>query len=57
MNLNDPMTKPVPTKPILHHIIEYYPNSSIKYMEYNLNENDQLHGLYEAWYQNGQIKI
>jgi antitoxin component YwqK of YwqJK toxin-antitoxin module len=57
MNPNDPKnTKPPTTKP-LKHIIKYYHNSTIKCREYNLNENNQLHGLYESWYQNGQIFI
>jgi antitoxin component YwqK of YwqJK toxin-antitoxin module len=56
MNPNNPITKPSPTKP-LRHFIAYYSNSNIKFCECNLNENDQLHGLYERWYQNGQIWI
>jgi antitoxin component YwqK of YwqJK toxin-antitoxin module len=57
MNPNDPITnRPLPTKP-LRHIINYYPNSNNKHQEYNLNENNQYHGLYELWHPNGQIWI
>jgi antitoxin component YwqK of YwqJK toxin-antitoxin module len=57
MNSNDPTTKPPsPVKP-LKHIIDYHPNSNIKSREYNLNENNQFHGLYERWHPNGRLWI
>jgi antitoxin component YwqK of YwqJK toxin-antitoxin module len=60
MNSNDPTTvkssKPPTIKP-LRHYVEYYFNSNAKYREYNLNESDQWHGLYEAWNPNGQLLI
>jgi antitoxin component YwqK of YwqJK toxin-antitoxin module len=57
MNPNDPkITIPPPTKP-LRHIIKYRPNSNNKYSEYNLNENNQWHGLHEVWHRNGQLWI
>jgi antitoxin component YwqK of YwqJK toxin-antitoxin module len=57
MNPNDPNTNPLPTTKPLRHIIEYHHNSTIKRWEYDLNENDQLHGLYERWHDNGQLWV
>jgi antitoxin component YwqK of YwqJK toxin-antitoxin module len=57
MNPNDPkITIPPPTKP-LRHVIMYYYNTDFKFSEYNLNENDHWHDLYERWYQNGQLWV
>jgi antitoxin component YwqK of YwqJK toxin-antitoxin module len=61
MNPNDPVTikntNPISVKPILRHIIKYYFNTNVKFCEYNLNENNQWHGLYEVWHFNGQLMI
>jgi hypothetical protein len=56
---NDPVAtiNPLPTAKPLKHIIEYYPNSNTKFREYNLNENNQYHGLYKEWNLNNQLWI
>jgi antitoxin component YwqK of YwqJK toxin-antitoxin module len=57
MNLNDPKnTKPPPIKP-LRHKIRYYPNSNNKEEEYDLNENNEMHGIYQIWHRNGRIFV